>query len=403
MKNKLSILPPPPAKIAARRLSLKKTLFLSVLLLFLLPTALLLTTCGGGDIKLPKPKAWHVTTLAGSGASGNVDGIGTAATFSVPYGVEQIGTTLYVTDIGRNNIRTIDINTTRVGTIVKANSSSGHAVGDGTTARFNRPRGIVARADGMLYVADHTNRLIRLVSVGATAAATQVSDFAGQATIRGNDDNATGTSATFRGPCGLALSEDGNKLYVSDYISHRIRVIDLASTNKAVSTIAGSASGVTGEYADGAGNTARFRRPCGLAVSGTTLYVADSENHRIRAIDLASANNTVSTIAGSGTPGAPNGAYANGAGATARFNTPIDITLSKTTLYVTDTNNHRIRAIDLASANKTVSTIAGDGTGESTNGIGTAAQFNSPQGITVSRDTLYVTTDGRRIRKLEYR
>ena len=263
------------------------------------------------------------------------------------------------------------------------------------TALLSSPRGAAATAGGTLYVADLANHLIRRVSVGAAAAATQVSDFAGRQGVQGNVDNTTGTNAEFSGPCGLAVSDDGNTLYVADYNSHRIRAIDLASANKAVSTIAGS--GTLGGYADGAGGTARFKRPCGLAVSAGTLYVADSENHRIRAIDLAS--KTVSTIAGSGTLGG----YAVGAGAAARFDTPTDITLSGTTLYVADSKNHRIRAIDIASANKTVRTIAGDGTGESTNGIGTAARFNNPYGITVSGSTLYVATEGRRIRKLEYR
>ena len=346
----------------------------------------------------PPPKAWHVTTLAGSSTSGSVDGIGTAAAFSLPLAIAQSGTTLYVTDGGRHSIRTIDINTERVGTIVTGGVYGGHAVGNGTTARFSSPRGVVATAGGTLYVADLANRLIRRVTVGATAAATQVSDFAGRQGVEGNADNTTGTNAEFSGPCGLAVSADGTTLYVADYNSHRIRAIDLASTNKAVSTIAGSASGTTGGYAEGAGGTARFKRPCGLAVSAGTLYVADSDNHRIRAIDLASPNRTVSTIAGSGTPG-----HADGAGAVARFNTPTDITLSGTTLYVADANNHRIRAIDIASADKTVSTIAGDGTGESTNGIGTAARLTRPTGIAVNGSTLYVATAGRRIRKLEYR
>ena len=347
---------------------------------------------------LPKPGAWHVTTLAGSSASGGVDGIGPAAVFSLPFGIAQSGTTLYVTDGSRHSIRTIDINTARVGTIVTGGVFGGYAVGNGTTARLSSPRGAAATASGTLYVADLANRLIRRVTIGADADATQVSDFAGRQGVQGNADNTTGTNAEFSGPLGLAISDDDNTLYVADYNSHRIRAIDLASTNKAVSTIAGSASGTTGGYADGAGGTARFKRPSGLAVSGTTLYVADSENHRIRAIDLTSPGKTVSTIAGSGTPG-----HADGAGTVAQFNTPTDITLSGTTLYVADSNNHRIRAIDIASADKTVSTIAGDGTGESTNGIGTAARFNTPYGITVSGNTLYVATEGRRIRKLEYR
>ena len=134
-----------------------------------------------------------------------------------------------------------------------------------------------------------------------------------------------------------------------------------------------------------------------MALSGTTLYVADYNNHRIRAIDLASPNKTVSTIAGSGKKG-----HSDGAGTAAQFNSPIDLAVGGTTLYVADEKNHRIRAIDLASPNKTVSTIAGDGTAGSTNGIGTAARFKNPYGIAVSGGTLYVAS-GALIRKLEYR
>ena len=125
------------------------------------------------------------------------------------------------------------------------------------------------------------------------------------------------------------------------------------------------------------------------------LYVADAINHRIRAIDLASTNKAVGTIAGSGTPG-----HADGAGTAAQFDNPTGLALSGTTLYVADASNNRIRAIDLA--NKAVSDIAGDGTTGNTNGIGTAARLTRPNGIFVSGDTLYVTSR-RLIRKLEYR
>ena len=203
-----------------------------------------------------------------------------------------------------------------------------------------------------------------------------------------------GNAAQFNTPTGLAVS--GDTLYVADQNNHRIRAVDLASANKTVSTIAGSG---TAGYADHAtGTNAQFQRPAGLALSGSTLYVADQSNHRIRAVDLASANKTVSTIAGDGTAG-----HADGAGAVAQFNTPYGITVSGNMLYVADSNNHRIRAIDIASADKTVRTIAGDGTKESTNGIGSAARFTNPTGIAVSGDTLYVTTNKGLIRKLEYR
>ena len=355
---------------------------------------MLLTVCGGGSspevgnvdngVKLPappKPKAWHVTTFAG----------GVAVDIISPYGIAQSGDTLYVIDQARHSLRTVHTATARIGAIVPGGGvAGGYVDGAGTSARFSFPRGIATVDAGTLYVADSANHRIREVSVGATAAATRVSTLAGSGTA-GHADDATGTTARFDRPADLTLS--GTTLYVADQNNHRIRAIDLATANKTVSTIAGNG---TAGYADGAGSTAQFDNPAGLAVSGTTLYVADQNNHRIRAIDLASANKTVSTIAGSGTPG-----HANGAGAAAQFNTPTGLAINGGTLYVADYNNHRIRAIDITSG--TVRDIAGDGTAENTNGIGGAARFNNPTGIAVSADTLYVTTNGGLIRKLEYR
>ena len=207
----------------------------------------------------------------------------------------------------------------------------------------------------------------------------------------GSPDHVNGagtTTARFNGPRGLVLS--GTTLYVADQNNHRIRAIDLESPNKTVSTLAGSGSPGP---ADGVGSAAQFNDPRGLALSGTTLYVADYRNHSIRAIDLAS--RTVSTLAGSGSPG-----HTNGVGVAAQFDGPTGIAVSGGTLYVADNRNHRIRAIDIAS--RTVRDIAGDGTAGSTDGIGTAAQLDKPTNIVVSGSTLYVTS-GRLIRKLEYR
>ena len=340
----------------------------------------------------PKPKAWHVTTFAGGGSGGpsGTDGTGTAASFNSPFGISQSGDTLYVTDGASHSIRAVHTSTARVGTIVRDTiaSSGAHADGPAASARFKFPRGAAAAA-GTLYVADLGNHRVRAIDLAS--AAKTVTTIAGGSTP-GNTDGA-GTAARFSGLVGLALSEDGNTLYVAENTSHRIRAIDLASTAKTVTTLAGGTQG----YADDAtGTNAQFDGPSYLAVSGTTLYVADYDNHRIRAIDLASTNKTVSTIAGS-TAG-----YAKGVGAAAQFDGPSGLAVSedKKTLYVADYNNHRIRAIDLAS--RTVRDIAGDGTRGSTNGIGTAASLAIPNGIFVSGDTLYVTS-GDLIRKLEYR
>ena len=340
----------------------------------------------------PKPKAWHVSTFAGGGSSTGTDGIGTAAGFSSPFRIAQIGDTLYVTDENRHSLRTIDTSTARVGTIVTNRFIGGYNDGAGTSARFDNPRGAAAGAGNTLYIADFDNHRIRKVTIdpaNLTAAATQVSTIAGGSTA-GHVNDATGTNARFNKPMGLAVSEDETTLYVADSGNHRIRAINLAST--AVTTIAGSG---TQGHADGAGTAAQFSIPSGLAVSGSILYVADNLNHRIRAIDLTS--KAVTTIAGDGTAG-----YANGMAATARFRNPLDIAVSedKKTLYIADANNHRIRAIDIASG--TVRDIAGDGTRGNTNGIGTAARLANPTGIAVSAGTLYVTS-GNLIRKLEYR
>ena len=330
----------------------------------------------------PKSKAWHVTTL--------IDGSDTTSGgFKSIYGIVQSGNTLYVVDQIRHSLRNVHTTTARVGEIVPGGGvAGGYRDGAGTWARFRFPTDAAAAAGGTLYVADTFNHRIREVSAGADAATTQVSTIAGS--TQGYADHATGTNARFNTPTGLAVS--GDTLYVADQNNHRIRAIDLARPNRTVSTIAGSG---TSGHADGAGSTAQFSKPTGLAVSGDTLYVADQSNHRIRAIDLASANKTVRTIAGSGTAG-----HANGAGAAAQFDTPTGIAINGGTLYVADYNNHRIRAIDIASG--TVRDIAGDGTAENTNGIGTAARLNKPTGLAVSGDTLYVTS-GKRIRKLEYR
>ena len=336
-----------------------------------------------------KPKAWHVTTFAGNAAAGTNDGIGTAASFESLHSIAQSGDTLYVTDVNWHSIRTINIPTAQVGTIVTADPVGGYVNGAGTSARFNAPRGIAVTDGDTLYVADSGNHRIREVRVDTSAAA-QVSLLVGSGT--GGHAEGARTDAQFDYPIGLALS--GNTLYIADYNNHRIRAVDLASPNRTVSTIAGS--GTPGNI-DGAGAAARFNRPSDLAVSGNTLYVADYNNHRIRAIDLASPEKTVSTIAGSGTAG-----HADGEGLAAQFNTPGGLAVGGTTLYVADYNNHRIRAVDLADPNKTVSTIAGDGTAGNTNGIGTAARFSRPRSIAVRGSTLYVTS-GTLIRRLEYR
>jgi sugar lactone lactonase YvrE len=175
-------------------------------------------------------------------------------------------------------------------------------------------------------------------------------------------------------------------------------------TPYAFSTLAGWA---TIGSNDGAGANARFYEPTAVAVDGYgTIYVADTQNHTIRRIDagnLAAANaGYVSTLAGmAGVSGA-----VDGAGSAARFNSPegVAVTPSGGALYVADTGNHTVRkAFPLSSDLEPTITVAGAaGEAGSADGIGTAARFNRPCAVAVdAAGNVYVADGGNRtIRKI---
>jgi sugar lactone lactonase YvrE len=211
-----------------------------------------------------------------------------------------------------------------------------------------------------------------------------VSNFAG--TGASGTADGTANQATFMTPIGITADADGN-LFVAD--QHRIRKI---TPNGNVTTYAGS--GIRGT-ADGNANIARFNFPTSIAadVAGN-LYVADQSNHLIRKI---STNGTVSTIAGTGNAG-----KADGIGVNASFNMPYGVAVDPqgTVLYVGDNANHLIRKINLAT--NEVTSIAGNGTANSTNGNGLNAGVPWPGGLHLTANgNLYVTERGAgRIRKI---
>jgi sugar lactone lactonase YvrE len=209
-----------------------------------------------------------VTTLAGS-SSGSTDATGTSASFNGPLGITTDGTNLYVVNYISHRIRKIVIDNGTVTTL--AGSSSGSTDATGTSASFNGPRGITT--DGTnLYVADYSNHRIRKIVIDNGI----VTTLAGQSDNGSTD--ATGTSASFNRPEGITT--DGTNLYVADYANNRIRKIVI--DNGTVTTLAGSSSG----FADNAtGTSAKFRGPVGITTDGTNLYVADANNHRIRKIE----------------------------------------------------------------------------------------------------------------------
>ena len=210
----------------------------------------------------------------------------------------------------------------------------GYVDATGTAARFNTPSGITT--DGThLYVGDVLNRLIRKINI-ATGVVTTV---AGRQGVVGTTDGASNV-ATFTNPIDLAYRAIDNSLLVLEYNMHVVRKIDL--TNNIVTTIAGLA-GDSGT-ADGAGTTARFNRPCSIAISPTSYsaFITDQLNHTIRRL-IYSTENTVSTIAGSPEV---DGFADDPVGGLVQFNFPSGITyVSEGVLYVSDQVNQRIRKV----------------------------------------------------------
>ena len=215
---------------------------------------------------------------------------------------------------------------------------------------------------------------------------TAVSTFAGSGTA-GADDNASGVLATFNMPDGITT--DGTNLYVADTNNHKIRKIVVATG--AVTTLAGSG---TASAVDDIGTLASFNFPRGITTDGTNLYVADNGNNKIRKIVIST--RAVTTFAGTGAPGAGD----NTNGLLATFHSPYGITTDGISLYVSDYGNNKIRRIDIASG--AVTTIAGSGAPCSTdNPVGTSATFRLPYGITTDGTNLYVADYGNNtIRKI---
>ena len=222
-----------------------------------------------------------VTTIAGQSDNGSTDGTGTSASFYKPYGITTDGTNLYVADFGNHRIRKIVIDNGTVTTL--AGSSQGSTDGTGTSASFDGPYDVTT--DGTnLYVAESGEHKIRKIVIDNGT----VTTLAGTGS-QGNEDTAPGISARFYRPQGITT--DGTNLYVADYSNHRIRKIVI--DNGTVTTLAGSSSGSTD---NATGTSASFKKPRGIATDGTNLYVAD-DNHRIRKIVID--NGTVTTLAGS--------------------------------------------------------------------------------------------------------
>ena len=283
-----------------------------------------------------------VSTYAGDGVQGFADGSTSTARFSQPRGVALAADgRLFVADSFNSRIRVISADGATVSTYA-GDGAFGFANGSTSTARFASPLGVALAADGRLFVADTSNRRIRVISAdGAT-----VSTYAGSSF--GFADGSTST-ARFSSPQGIAVATDG-RVFVADARNHRIRVI--SADGATVSTYAGSGNTGTavGSFADGSTTTAQFDNPTDVVVaSDGRLFVADTNNSRIRVIRADGA--AVSTYAGSGTNAQINAVQELQAALDIDLRQPRRMTLAPDgRLFFTDSDSHRIRVIEVVSS-----------------------------------------------------
>lgn len=320
------------------------------------------------------PNVPSVSTYAGRGQAGFIDTDAADAEFTAPQALVLQGqTALFVGDSGDNRIRRIDLSNKNVTTIA-GNGAAAYQDGIGQNTSFRTIRGLAFDGSGNLYVADFGNNCIREIGLQDLSNA-NVSTFAGIQGSPGNQDTMA-ASATFHGVWGLAVS--GSTMFVADQGNHCIRAIDLSSPGNPVTTYAGNL-GSPGNQ-DGPASSATFQSPAGLALDAAgRLYVSDIGNHNIRLIDTTDPAHTVSTIAGAG-PG--NNGLLNADGTNAKFDQPGYLTVGPDgNLYVSDTNNNVIREVSLASSAHTVTTWAGAGMAGFLDATAPNAQFDHPAAL----------------------
>ena len=309
--------------------------------------------------------AQYVSTYAGANETGFLDGFTTGTVqskFNKPRGVavDAFGN-VYIADTDNHRIRKI----TPTGVVTTLAGS------------FNNPKGVAVDVNGNVYVADELNHVIRkITSTGVvTTVAGSTIGFA----------EGTGSSAKFCYPNGIVANVDGN-LYVADSGNNRIRKI---TPTGVVTTLAGTS--IPGNV-DGASTIAQFYFPIGIDIDAFgNLYVADSQNHRIRKI---TPTGVVTTLAGS-TIG-----LADGTGSLAKFNNPKGVAVDLNgNVYVADEANHKIRKI---TSTGVVTSIAGNGFAGDIDDQGDRARLNLPFGIAFDENgNFYVgDTENNKIKKV---
>jgi DNA-binding beta-propeller fold protein YncE len=263
----------------------------------------------------------------GSGQAGRQDGDFGTASFYRPQGLAIDGNMLYVADTSNHLIRKIDLASKKVETVA-GNGFQGRELAPGPAAAtmLNSPWDLLVIRQ-QLFIAMAGNHQIWVMYLDQKTIGPYVGTGA-----EGLKDG-TFETATFAQPSGLAY--DGKNLYVADPESNRIRALDLnARTVKTLPNTDIDPDLQTDELIQ----PERLQHPAGIVVVGKNVAIADTYNHQIKQVDPT--KGFVKTLFG-------DGKYGPSDGRKIRFYEPGGISSAGEKLYVADTNNHSIRVIDL--------------------------------------------------------
>ncbi|MBI4874531.1 MAG: hypothetical protein HY822_07855 [Acidobacteria bacterium] len=340
---------------------------------------LLFTEAGGG------PNTAQAAEYAGDPMLGPLggprgvwlDSAGVLFIADTGYGVvRRLVPGVYVPDAGMGGVGRLEPG--RISTVAGASRSRGDG-GPATSASLYFPRNVALDAFGNLLIADTDNHKVRRVASGGTIATLAGTGLGGLA-----GDGGAAALAELALPSGLAVDAAGN-VYIGDTGSARLRQVRPAGD---IFTLVG-ANG-PGGAGDGAGaSNAQVTTINGIALdSAGNIYLADTNNHRIRKI---SRDNVIERFAGTSSAGTG----ADGSAILSAINAPLGVAAGRDgTVYFTDTGNHRVRRV---LANGRVETIAGTGfpgySGDG--GAATAARLSSPGGIAVDAEgNVFVADSG---------
>lgn len=279
----------------------------------------------------------QVRQVIGTGRIGRDDGNTTQAQFHYPQGLQLVNELLYIADAENHSIRLINMVTQQVTTIAGTGEQYGFGQlknhGPARHAALNSPWDLVCHHN-KLYIAMAGTHQVAVLHLSTAI----IEPFAGM----GPEGLGDGPylEAFFAQPNSLAL--DGQTLYVADSESSAIRAIDLVGEKhtEQVQTLIGEGLFTFGDR-DGTGDEVRLQHVQALCVFEHQIYLADTYNNRIKVLNPQTRQ--VKTLAGTGRAGLQDGTFQE-----AQFNEPGGITAANGKLYVADTNNHAIRILDLA-------------------------------------------------------